>query len=105
MILRDTQRPVYTRKQSLLLTSDIVLRAAKKAVLHFVTYQSNISSCNLDCQAINRREGSTNKFVYNECVFIYHFTSLLYYLAWAIYTALVTRTTKILEGLVKCLDY
>ena len=43
MILRDTQRPVYTRKQSLLLTSDSVLRAAKKAVL---TYQSNISSCN-----------------------------------------------------------
>jgi hypothetical protein len=25
--------------------------------------------------------------------------------AWAIYTALVTRTTKILEGLVKFLDY
>ena len=43
MILRDTQRPVYTRKQSLLLTGDSVLRAAKKAVL---TYQSNISSCN-----------------------------------------------------------
>ena len=91
MILRDTQRPVYTRKQSLLLTkppnmrsdlnndticclicakqnqdkdcfefnpSDSVLRAAKKSVL---TYQSNISSCN-------------NKFVYNECVFMYHFT-------------------------------
>ena len=53
MILRDTRRPVYTRKQSLLLTKppncfefnpgDSVLRAAKKAVL---TYQSNISSCN-----------------------------------------------------------
>ena len=27
--------------------------------------------------AINRRVN--NKFVYNECVFIYHFTSLLYY--------------------------
>jgi hypothetical protein len=43
MILRDTQRPVYTRKQSLLLTSDSVLRAAMKVVL---TYQSNTSSCN-----------------------------------------------------------
>ena len=76
MILKDTQRPVYTRKQSLLLTkppnmrsdqnndticcsicakqnqdkacfefnpSDSVLRAANKA---FLTYQSNISSCN-----------------------------------------------------------
>ena len=75
MILRDTQRPVYTRKQSLLLTSDSVLRAAKKAVL---TYQSNTSSCNQTVKLLI--EGSIiNLYTMNiECVFIYHFTSLLY---------------------------
>jgi hypothetical protein len=42
----------------------------------FSNFVAEHNSCN-DCQAINRRVN--NKFVYNECVFIYHFTSLLYY--------------------------
>jgi hypothetical protein len=73
MILKDTLRPVYTRKQSLLLTKPPNMRSDL----------NNDTICCLTCakqnqeKAINRRVN--NKFVYNECVFMYHFTSLLYY--------------------------